>query len=457
MSQTVGEQLKQARTDRRLTLEQAAQTTRIRRHFLEALERGDHEALPSPVQGRGFLRLYAGYLNLPAEELVAAWEGRPLPAAPAPSEAEPPKRAGRAAAPVFEPKPVDEDETAASTPISPPAAGSSSAIFVEIGVTLQRQREILGLSIDEVEKHTRLRQHYLLAIEAGKIAELPSTVQSRGMLSNYAAFLNLDSDTILLRFAEGLQQRRLERMAPAAEPGLFTNKRTSARPAQQARRLVTPDLIFVGGLILVLFVFIIWTAARISSSRTTQVSATLPSVSDVLLYTTSPTAPTTTVGTESAQTTLTLPSDQTAALGTDAPPTPSLAPAVTTTLSAINSDPVQLYIVARQRAFLRVTVDGQIKFNGRTVPGSAYPFSAKTNIALLTGDAAALQVFYNQKDLGSLGKPGEPLNLSFSQQGILTPTPTITPTVTITPLVTPTRTPGSASPSPSPSVTPLIP
>jgi cytoskeleton protein RodZ len=454
MSQTVGEQLKQARTDRRLTLEQAAQTTRIRRHFLEALERGDHEALPSPVQGRGFLRLYAGYLNLPAEELVAAWEGRTLPT-PTPPEPEPPKRAGRAAAPVPEPEPVDDTETVSASPT--PAAGSSNAIFAEIGVTMQRQREILGLSIDEVEKHTRLRQHYLLAIEAGKIAELPSTVQSRGMLSNYAAFLNLDSDTILLRFAEGLQQRRLERMAPAPEPGLFTNKRASARPAQQARRLVTPDLIFVGGLILVLFVFIIWTAARISSSRTTQINATLPSVSDVLLYTTSPTAPTTTVGTQSAQTTLTLPSDQTAAPGTDTPPTSSPAPAVTTTLSAINSDPVQLYIVARQRAFLRVTVDGQIKFNGRTVPGSAYPFSAKTNIALLTGDAAALQVFYNQKDLGSLGKPGEPLNLSFSQQGVLTPTPTITPTVTITPLVTPTRPPGASSPSPSPSVTPLIP
>ncbi len=79
MAQSVGEQLKQTRLARGLTLDQAAQTTRIRRHYLEAIERDDHDSLPSPVQGRGFLRLYAGYLDLPVEILVAQWEGRPLP------------------------------------------------------------------------------------------------------------------------------------------------------------------------------------------------------------------------------------------------------------------------------------------------------------------------------------------------------------------------------------------
>ena len=41
--------------------------------------------------------------------------------------------------------------------------------------------------------------------------ELPSTVQTRGMLSNYATFLDLDVDALLLRFADALQARHRER------------------------------------------------------------------------------------------------------------------------------------------------------------------------------------------------------------------------------------------------------
>ena len=40
-----------------------------------------------------------------------------------------------------------------------------------------------------------------------------------------------------------------------------------------------------------------------------------------------------------------------------------------------------------QRAYLRVTVDGTVKFDGRTTPGSAYPFEGRERIEVLTGRA----------------------------------------------------------------------
>ena len=76
MSSSVGSQLKQARQARGLSLEQAAHSTRIRIHYLEALERDDRSTLPSQVQGRGFLRLYADYLGLPVKVMLDQWEGR---------------------------------------------------------------------------------------------------------------------------------------------------------------------------------------------------------------------------------------------------------------------------------------------------------------------------------------------------------------------------------------------
>ena len=71
-STLIGDRLRLARTDRRLTLEEAEQATRIGRRYLEALELGQYEVLPAPVYARGFMRSYAAYLGLDPLEAVMA-------------------------------------------------------------------------------------------------------------------------------------------------------------------------------------------------------------------------------------------------------------------------------------------------------------------------------------------------------------------------------------------------
>jgi len=461
MSQWVGETLKQARVDRGLTLDQAAQMTRIRRNYLEALERGDATALPSAVQAKGFLRLYAGFLGLPVEPLVLQWEGK-LPAETAPSTASIPMESGgqpsvgQGASTHQAPEVIDSppeaieatEEPAGTVPPEGKASGSE-AIFKEIGQTLRQRREALGLSLAEVERYTRMRQQTLRMIESGKVDELPSLVQGRGLLSNYATFLNLDGEAILLRFAEALQMRRLERM-PAGKAGQPATR--GARPVSPLRRLLTPDLLIGVGMIGALFFFVVWTALRVSATRNDQLRVTLPSVGDVLLA--------------SATATLDLSGGEGSEGESETPQTPSpggqeqvSGGLPTATLAPINTDPLQIYIVARQRAFLRVVADGVIKFNGRVVPGNAYPFSARETIELVSGNAAAFQIFFNQQDLGPLGAMGAVLRMTFTQNGILTPTPMPTPTPTPTQLntLTPGVSPTAGTSTVTPTVTPLIP
>ena len=78
MTETIGQQLRQAREARSLTLEQVAQATHMRVHYLQALEANDIEALPSLVQARGFLRSYADFLELDAESLLVALSGETI-------------------------------------------------------------------------------------------------------------------------------------------------------------------------------------------------------------------------------------------------------------------------------------------------------------------------------------------------------------------------------------------
>ncbi len=70
MSESIGTRLKQAREAKRLTLEQVADATRVRTHYLDALERDDMSSLPSAAQGRGFLRIYADFLGLDSDSLM---------------------------------------------------------------------------------------------------------------------------------------------------------------------------------------------------------------------------------------------------------------------------------------------------------------------------------------------------------------------------------------------------
>lgn len=70
----LGRRLREAREAKGSTLEEAEDATRIRAHFLESLEAGDFAAFPGgDVQVRGFLRIYARYLDLSAEDVLGRY------------------------------------------------------------------------------------------------------------------------------------------------------------------------------------------------------------------------------------------------------------------------------------------------------------------------------------------------------------------------------------------------
>lgn len=94
---------------------------------------------------------------------------------------------------------------------------------------------------------------------------------------------------------------------------------------------------------------------------------------------------------------------------------------------------MQVNISVRQRAWLSVWVDGEIAFEGRILPGSAYNYAGESQVEILVSSGSAIQVFYNQQDLGALGLYGQVINQIYTPEGIVAPTPTITPTLLTTP------------------------
>lgn len=66
----LGETLQRARQTKGITIEDAERVTRIPKKYLEALEFENYSILPAPVYARGFLRSYAAYLGLDAQDLL---------------------------------------------------------------------------------------------------------------------------------------------------------------------------------------------------------------------------------------------------------------------------------------------------------------------------------------------------------------------------------------------------
>ena len=540
--QSIGQKLKQAREDQRITLEHASESTRIRVPYLKALETDDVSILPSPVQARGFLRNYADYLGLDfdrlleelraeqtsAEEIIGPADiSAPIAgslsltdtARPLRSQSEPatvtlsdsrleqtpqnPERRGRKKA---EPAPEAVDGTQSEagleavhptqaepiaenpvelrveeTPqpdvsdnlwqnwlnrVSPlilarkkPALKSyestssedevsgqqemdqdvvqslnesefpdqnleSNRIFKEIGDELRERRELLSLHLEEVERNTHVKAHYLDALEKGAMENLPSTVQTRGMLSNYATFLDLDVDALLLRYADALQARHREK----------NPQKTLRKPGQPIaanlppiRSFMAGDMIFGIGMAILLIGFSIWGINRVAmlqSQQEDQPSA--PSISDVLLASPDPAS--------------IIPTETLVLIESLDEPTATIV--IPTQNLNVN---VQVNLVAVERTFMRVVVDGEEVFNGRVVPGTAYPFEAEEQIEILVGSGAAIRIVYNGQDLGLLGVFGQVINNLYLADEIITPTlqPTPTPTRTVpaTPTVLATLTP----------------
>ncbi|MEX2355773.1 MAG: RodZ domain-containing protein [Thermaerobacterales bacterium] len=88
--QEIGAILRRRREELGHSIRDAHSTTKVRAQYLEALEQGDDATLPGEVYAKGFLRAYAKFLKLDAEELVSsysAWKEAGEPTRPAEADA----------------------------------------------------------------------------------------------------------------------------------------------------------------------------------------------------------------------------------------------------------------------------------------------------------------------------------------------------------------------------------
>lgn len=543
MSLEAGNILRETREQMGVSIKDASDALHIRVPYLQALENGRAEIIPSTVQARGFLRIYAEYLGLSAGDVIQEWDNpgsttlsakttdgiRPSEETTPPSVQnsgyqtsvtqagipanfnttqptentflQPDSRINQStpqqAVPRYQPPipgpyqqsspqniqggdiPLSSEKTAEDNkksdqkqrkakkkkekqekphnfslfgkktqevPAKPDIEESAQGLFDDIGLQLSDRRTLLAISLEDCESQTLIRSIYLSSMESGKFEELPSLIQARGMLNNYASFLDLDVDAIMLKFATALQLLSQKKNRRGED-----QKHKPAKRAGRLKKFFTPDL-FIGIFVIVgIAGIIIYSAITITAYRRS-VSESTPDLGISLLEQYIDTTrtpdflPTVSVTPDQLDDIIVNPYAIIATPEDDEEEESELT---------TSSQPVQLFVSANQRALMTVLSDGKEVFSGRTLPNNTYPFDAENLIELTISNADAISIVYNQQNLGRPGKLGEVMTIDFSPFIAATPTPKFSPTPTNT--YEPTYTPQPETPLPTNTPTPYIP
>ena len=135
------------------------------------------------------------------------------PAGPPPRR----RRLGRASRTTGSTGMTDDDAGAAQAgrsgrPVRTPAAARPLEPGPSLPERLYAARERKGVDLYRAERDTKIRARYLGALERGDYKELPGAVYTKGFLRNYALYLGLDPDDVLLQW----RRERGDRQGAAA-------------------------------------------------------------------------------------------------------------------------------------------------------------------------------------------------------------------------------------------------
>jgi hypothetical protein len=95
-----------------------------------------------------------------------------------------------------------------------------------VGARLRLERELLGMSIEEVARATRIPVTSLERVENDRFDDLPGEVFVRGFLRSYAKTVGLDADEVLAQYGSA---RRVPYVAPMPV--------TPGAPGREGRRV----------------------------------------------------------------------------------------------------------------------------------------------------------------------------------------------------------------------------
>ncbi len=234
------------------------------------------------------------------------------------------------------------------------------------GEALRREREMRGVSLEEISNATRISARFLLALENEQWHELPGGVFNRGFVRSVSRFLGLDEEALIAEYA--LVTNDKPEMAVWA---------TDARPPSRLAPVVMALLLvaLVAGGYFAWRKGVPWLGPKIAAFWDHNASSQHAS------------------GVGAAQ---------------QSPPAAPVASAPAATPPAAGVEELVLQLEAGKATTVTVFADGVNQFDGRIEKDAKHTFRARQKFEITARDPSALFVTLNGQEVPPLGPPGQP-------------------------------------------------
>jgi transcriptional regulator with XRE-family HTH domain len=251
---------------------------------------------------------------------------------------------------------------------------------VSVGETLTRARESAGLTVEDLSSQTRIRAGLIRQIEADDFGGCGGAVYARGHLRSLAKAIGIDGDELVAEF----DRSHTDEPAPALVPVPAVDPHDAARADGKAPNWTAAMAVAL--VVICVLAGISLLGNRGSSSHNTAGRSNPPA---------SP-----------------------APSATSSSPAPESSPPPGSVARVRTDQAIALVRVTNDRTWMSVsTLSGRLLFQGTLAPGQQRLFKDAKGLRLIIGNAPAVDLVANGRDLGSPRSQGNVAHVTIARGG----------------------------------------
>src|SRR5262245_49204132 len=287
-----------------------------------------------------------------------------------------------------------------------PTKGVGTAMGV-FGDRLRREREMRGITLDEITESTKISRRHLEALESEHFDQLPGGVFNKGFVRAYARFLGIDEDRAVADYSTASNEQ------PEPEDKFPLEIHNEPDRELNPRRSYLPLAFAVAALAGVLVGYAFWVKSK-PHTAAEQVQETHPAPTTSVPA--KPAAPVTTATAAPAPKQAPPVEPRTADVTPGQPQPPQPAPSESVTKKEKS---FFVSIKAKEDSWVSIVADGKSVMQ-RVLPADKHKkIKAGKLLVLRTGNAGGIEVSFNGRSLGAIGNENEPRTLTFNSNGLV--------------------------------------
>ncbi len=289
------------------------------------------------------------------------------------------------------------------------------------GERLQREREMRGITLEEIAEATKIGTRSLRALELEEFDKLPGGIFNKGFVRAYARFLGIDEEQAV---ADYLASNRESEAALAAQQAVEEEQANDELPLRVAGLwrvaivIVLVAAVAVGG-------WYVYSRRNVSVENpavTIQVPDQATSMTPIQPKVAAPT-PSTSASPAPAMPKAAVPtaSASAPAPATTPPPAKSGPPsgsAVQAKPAAAAAPALVVHIRAHADAWMQVTADGKLVLETILKASDERTVHAEKQVVMEIGNAGGVEISYNGKPVPPLGPEGKRRVVTFTPEGM---------------------------------------